>query len=210
MKVLLTYRHQVALIIVLVLHAVGLVGIAREPLGSLTALTPVNLWICGLVVIVVHLIEARQDLWRFVVVFLGGFLVECLGVQTGIPFGSYSYLENFGFQLWDTPLVIGMNWLVLSYCATHLWRQVTKSPWIAVLGGATMVGLDVLIECIAPVLRFWAFEGGTIPWQNYLSWFVLGTLACAVLVPGKAVRNPAAIVLLAVQALFFASLVLLL
>lgn len=204
------YKHLIALVIVVVLHAVGLVGISLDPQGDFTSLTPVNLWICGLVVVAIHLLESSEDAWRFVLVFVGGFLVECLGVNTGVPFGSYTYLENFGFQLWETPLVIGMNWLVLSYCATHFWRRLKAGRWVAVLGGATMVGLDFLIERIAPALKFWVFEGGDIPWQNYMSWFILGTGACALLSPSASVRNPAAIVLLLVQAAFFTVLALIL
>ena len=33
-----------------------------------------------------------------------------------------------------------------------------------------MIFLDLLIEPIAPVLDFWAFEGENAPLQNYIGW----------------------------------------
>jgi putative membrane protein len=36
-----------------------------------------------------------------------------------------------------------------------------------------MTGIDVLIEPVAVDLGFWSWQGGDIPWTNYLCWFVV-------------------------------------
>jgi len=47
-------------------------------------------------------------------VFLIGFSVEGIGVATGVLSGSYSYGSAFGFKLFKTPIMIGVNWLFLA------------------------------------------------------------------------------------------------
>ena len=42
-------------------------------------------------------------------VFLGGFFIEAIGVSTGIIFGSYQYGEALGPKIFHTPLLIGLN-----------------------------------------------------------------------------------------------------
>ena len=36
-----------------------------------------------------------------------------------------------------------------------------------------MVLLDIMIEPVAIELDFWQWEGGNIPLQNYLMWFIV-------------------------------------
>jgi len=47
-------------------------------------------------------------------VFLIGFSVEGIGVATGVLSGSYSYGSAFGFKLFKTLIMIGVNWLFLA------------------------------------------------------------------------------------------------
>jgi putative membrane protein len=42
-----------------------------------------------------------------------------------------------------------------------------------IVGVGLMIFLDLLIEPIAPVLDFWAFDGGEAPLQNYIGWVVV-------------------------------------
>ena len=72
--------------------------------------------------------------------------------------------------------------------------------------GVVMVGIDALIEPLAPALGFWAFEQHPVPAANFVSWWILGTVAGAALSRTQPVRNPTALVLLAMQVLFFVAL----
>ena len=106
-------------------------------------------------------------------VFLIGFSVEALGVATGILFGSYAYGIPFGFKLFDTPVMIGVNWLFLALSSYGIVQYCTKNKLLLVLAPPfLMVGLDFLVEPVAMKLEFWGWENDVIPLQNYVMWFV--------------------------------------
>ncbi|MBK9076996.1 MAG: carotenoid biosynthesis protein [Flavobacteriales bacterium] len=98
--------------ILVILYTVGLVGLAGPWTEDLVYLTPYNLLItAGLL-----LWQARPDArtWAFaLLVFVSSYLVETLGVHTGVIFGTYWYGDVLGAKLFDTPLLIGVNWLIL-------------------------------------------------------------------------------------------------
>jgi len=45
------------------------------------------------------------------IIFIVGYLVEVIGVNTGILFGHYGYSLQMGPALLGTPLVMGISWL---------------------------------------------------------------------------------------------------
>jgi putative membrane protein len=144
--------------------------------------------------------------------FLVGFGAEVVGVNTGFPFGTYFYGTVLGPQLWNTPILIGINWTLVTYCSNEVLRRVSPawSPkWALVLLGALLPTLlDVLIEPVAIRLVFWSWAGGMPPIQNYIGWFAVSliiSLAYHFWMPGR-LRNPVAAVLLGLQWLFFAVL----
>lgn len=208
-EMLWKYRHAMSIGLVVIMHAVGLTSILLDPESPLLPLTPVNLWLCGSVAVLMHGLEARKDLIWMLAVYTLGFGIECVGVNTGWPFGTYTYLQNFGAQAWGTPWVIGMNWLLLALGSVTFLRRWTKHRMLLALGtGVVMVGIDALIEPLAPALRFWAFEQHPVPAANYVSWWVLGTIAGALLARTKPVSNPTSVVLLGLQVVFFLALLL--
>jgi putative membrane protein len=117
--------------------------------------------------------------------FLAAFSLEYVGVNTGLIFGKYAYGESLGIKVGSTPLLIGVNWIIVVYSSLHLVQTVSKKLNIklnallaSAIGGFLMVLLDVLIEPIAPKLDFWAFENLAVPIQNYTAWFFFGFMFC--------------------------------
>jgi bisanhydrobacterioruberin hydratase len=54
--------------------------------------------------------EAKWDLktlTAFVLVYISGFVIESVGVNTGLIFGEYIYGGTLGYQIFETPLIIG-------------------------------------------------------------------------------------------------------
>ena len=203
------YRHAMGMGLVIIMHAVGLTSILLDPESPLLPLTPVNLWLCGGAAVFLHLVAVKKDILWMLAVYVLGFGIECVGVNTGWPFGTYAYLPNFGAQAWGTPWVIGMNWLLLALGSVTLLRRWTHHWMLLALGtGLVMVGIDALIEPLAPALGFWAFEQHPVPAANYVSWWILGTIAGALLARTKPVSNPTAVVLLGLQVVFFVVLLL--
>ncbi|NLF41901.1 MAG: carotenoid biosynthesis protein [Bacteroidales bacterium] len=105
---------------------------------------------------------------------VSGFLVEVAGVQTSLVFGSYQYGSALGFKLFDTPLMIGINWFMLVYCFWAIVSMIHVPSWLRVPLAATMMLVyDIILEPVAMRLDMWSWENDTIPLQNYLAWFVI-------------------------------------
>lgn len=138
-------------------------------------------------------------------VILAGFFVEVAGVSTGQVFGEYQYGNNLGPRLFDTPLLIGLNWWMLIYIVSQLTRRTTLDSFSQlIIGAAIMTGYDVFLEPVAIATGMWNWSGHGVPIQNYLAWFVISFLFLGVfrwIKPGY--NNPVAVRLLTVQLLFF-------
>ena len=109
-----------------------------------------------------------------------GIGVEWIGVHTGSLFGDYYYGKNFGPKLDGIPLLIGVNWALLTFTTHVIAKSIFKSP-IAIIatGAALMVGVDYFLEQICDFAGFWHFEGGA-DWFNYLCWFIIAAALHAV------------------------------
>lgn len=121
--------------------------------------------------------ELRSFFTFGIIAFLYGFIVELIGVKTGFIFGNYEYGKTLGFKLFDIPLVIGVNWLMLAYlsgiCTENIgknWHFLLKSVFSACI----MLALDFFIEPVAMKYDFWQWQGGEIPIKNYVGWLICG------------------------------------
>lgn len=198
-------RHAVAA--VLVLHLVGLVALATPLAPWVLPLTPLNLVLTALAMIVFSELDRRTVALALLLGTLGYF-VEVLGVHTGRVFGTYAYGDVLGLKVANVPLLIGLNWSMLVFALGVPLARLQWPVWLKVLTGSTaMVALDVLIEPVAMHLGFWNWEGGVIPVQNYVAWGAVSAVFFALyfLVPVRR-ENPVAQSVIAAQVLFFAGL----
>ncbi len=202
-----TNKDKLAIAILVVLYAVGIAALWFRVHPDFIRLTPFNLLISMGLMLWRHPEQGRA-LWAFTAVcYLVGFLVEMAGVQTGVIFGQYQYGTVLGPKILGTPLIIGINWVILVYASgVTVNRAMGKAPfWIRVaLAAAVMVVLDVLIEPVAVAFGFWNWAGGVIPLQNYLAWYALAFVLIALFNKRHdEVFNKVAVVLLILQFLFF-------
>jgi len=162
----------------LVIHFFGVLVISFADLDFFAGFTPLNLLLSGLLILgAVKESEFKKVLLFALFSFSIGYGVEVLGTQTGFPFGEYWYLHNLGPKLIAVPLMIGVNWFVLAYSSALWAARWTAQPILrAFIASGLMVGLDFFIEPLSAILGFWAWEGNSIPPQNYLAWFVVALL----------------------------------
>ncbi len=148
----------------------------------------------------------------FSLILLSGFFIEILGVQTGIIFGEYTYGKGLGWKLWDTPLIIGLNWLLLVYTtATFTQKIKTRNIIRIALGAGMMLIYDVVMEQVALRMDMWTWKDGIIPIENYMAWFVIASLFHALIqFTGIKVRNKLSETVLIAQFVFFVILFILL
>lgn len=145
----------------------------------------------------------------FAAIFILSFVTEMIGVQTGLVFGHYDYGKALGPAIMGTPLIIGLNWLMLVYCTNVIVKKFSGNDLvISVVGGLLMVAYDLVLEQAAPELGMWSWKGGEIPLQNYLSWFVFAFLFHLLIQKTKVqIKNPLAIPVFVIQFVFFVALV---
>lgn len=201
---------QIIIIVLTVLYVVGIIGLSLPMFPEFVKLTPANLILSFVLVMYFHEPQSLR-LWGFVLLcFAVGFGVEVLGVNYGLLFGDYAYGPVLGFQIADTPFLIGINWVLLVYSSGvtvnflfHRLSRILK----ALLGATFMVALDYWIEPVAVQLNFWYWEEMEIPLQNYAAWWGVGLLlhlAFQELLPGA--DNKVGVVLFFLQWLFFVTL----
>lgn len=172
------YKLSAALAVLVIFHCVGLWGMLfSSDVASFQKLTPLNLILTNVLLFAFH----RN--WNFtfilfaVVVAVVGFMAEVVGVHTGLLFGNYTYGASLGTKVWEVPLLIGLNWLMLVYTTGHIANQLKVPKLIkALIGAALMVLLDFLIEPVAMKYDFWDWKDAVIPASNFAGWLVLAFL----------------------------------
>jgi bisanhydrobacterioruberin hydratase len=214
-------KCQIATAIAILFHVVGFIGIALVKNDFIIRSTPFNLFLMfGLLIWTQK--EKNSSFWIFLAItFLLGLAVEIIGVNTQLLFGEYSYGKILGYQLYNVPIVIGLNWFVIIYCCgigihSLLLKAINKlaeekaAPRAALkaisvmVDGATLaVFFDWLMEPVATVLGYWQWKG-SIPLYNYACWFVIAMVMLALFhFLNFKKENKFAVHLLLIQTLFF-------
>ncbi len=122
-------------------------------------------------------VRSLRDYILFFLIFLIGYFAEFLGVNYQILFGKYAYGETLGIKIYGVSLIIGLNWLLLAVTTRAVVTRFINNNWIIVLlASLLMVGIDYLIEPVAPTLDFWRFEENPVPFSNYRDWFFVAVL----------------------------------
>jgi putative membrane protein len=170
-------KSHYTLAVVFILHAVGVAGFNSEWKDYFQLLTPLNLLISIIALLLFQ--EGKNALFWITAVgiYVAGFGVEWLGVKTGQIFGVYEYGATLGLKLDGIPLMIGVNWLMLALVSAGVTSRMPL-PWFmkAIVAAALMVFLDFLIEPVAMAFDMWNWDGMVIPIQNYIAWYVIALM----------------------------------
>lgn len=199
------WRLWLSLFMLMVFYGVGFWGFSGNHPMEFARLTWVNLLVSCFFVFFPMEKPTGKEMLVMISVFVLGFTVEVVGVMTGALFGEYHYGSNLGVKLYEVPLVIGLNWLMLVYASQAVAASVF-SHWllVAFTGAILMTGMDFLIEPVAIKLDYWQWKDGIIPNRNFIWWFIFGFIFQVMMVKAFRVnRNPAAIVLFILQAALF-------
>lgn len=166
-------RLNILLTIIVIFHTVGIVGLLSEDRAYFLSLSPLNLGLAMVCLLLAHRLSLKL-LFDVLLVGTLGFTAEWIGVHTGWLFGEYSYGSNLGTQLFDIPVMIAVNWAMLSFAAIACVIKLRVPVFVkAVLSALLMTLLDVLIEPVAISSDFWSWKHGEIPFYNYVCWFLI-------------------------------------
>jgi uncharacterized membrane protein len=215
------YR-KITFFVICLMYLSGTIGLlipSSQPYFQL--FSSFNLWVSLILLLFFHQDFNRSFIITSIVIILIGFFIEVSGVHTGMIFGKYWYGHTLGTQLFNVPLVIGANWLLLVYCSIIVTQNfsiflekktsqnfpfnhtITKAFFASIL----MVCLDYLIEPVAIRLDFWHWQNEKIPTQNFIAWFLISFGMNYFFIKSKFLKiNPLAPLLLFLQFLFFLSI----
>lgn len=201
-------KNRVFTILIVVWYLVGIAGFIIQPLRQLfQQMTPVGMVMAAALLIYFHEPKNLKSWLVFAGIVLVCFVAEMIGVNTHLLFGNYQYGIALGLKLWDTPIVIGLNWLVLIYCISSLTKTIRDQWYFPLAGASAMVAFDWLMEPVATATGMWNWADGNIPMKNYMDWFLIsGFLFLMIRILKVEFNNRFAELLFAMQVVFFLAL----
>ncbi|MFM7661433.1 MAG: carotenoid biosynthesis protein, partial [Bacteroidota bacterium] len=179
LKIMKVSSHPILIItILIVLYMVGLVGILfPQTRGVVLPLSSVNLFLGFLLLLYSEKKSIKSLLIFMVIAFIIGFCFELIGVQTGILFGNYSYGTNLGIKFIGVPLIIGLNWAVLTVTSASITEGFSENiVFRMVINSLIMVLFDFFMEPVAMKFDFWSWHSNEIPVYNYVCWFLISVI----------------------------------
>ncbi len=175
-KRILSEKTYSSFALIVIFHIVGLVGFTNDPLVNLfKVLVPFHLLLMLGIVLWNNTSWNKQFIIFSTLILFFSFIAEMIGTNTGLIFGEYSYGKTLGLKLWNTPLLIAVNWyvLVLGVGSVLSYLHLKSNLVVAAIGASILTLLDALIEPIAIKFDYWQWNMIEVPVQNYLAWWVL-------------------------------------
>lgn len=199
-------NEKYAILLLGAMHLAGIIGLALPDTRELfKLLVPFNLLTNAALILWFHQEWNKKFILALAIVMLVGYWVEVIGVHTQMIFGSYWYKTTLGYKVFDVPLLIAINWLVVIYTTSALVAEFAiPKPLQVLLATSLTVGLDYLIEPIAIAYDFWDWKDGTVPLQNYVGWFLVAFFLHSLLIylPFRK-NNKVAVALYVYEVVFF-------
>ncbi|MGF7140413.1 carotenoid biosynthesis protein [Roseimarinus sediminis] len=193
----------------IIFYIVGIAGFLIPASRDLFEhLIPVSLTINIFMLLLFHSNFNWLHVLFFLAVAVFTIAIEALGVHTGWLFGEYFYGDSIPVKVFDTPVFIGINWLVLSYGAVTLVRSKRwLKNFVPLAAALLMTGFDFVMEPVAMKTGMWHWMFNEVPIQNYIMWFIVSTvIASGFELFRIETRNRVAGVIFVLQLVFFAVL----
>ena len=114
-------------------------------------------------------------------------LLELVGSNTGVPFGTYDYSTLLQPQIVGVPLVVPFAWFAMAIPAREVVRALgAQRGWQRVFcGAAALTAWDVFLDpqMVAEGYWLWATDGWYrgIPLTNYGGWMIGGAVVMTIL-----------------------------
>jgi putative membrane protein len=201
-----TYKSYFLYFLILV-YVSGSIGFVMNP-AFFSPFTPYTLlFTCFVFLIHIPVADKKFLLAFFTIAFLG-YIIEVIGVKTGLIFGKYSYGDGLGIKLLEVPLIISINWAMLICAGIRIVSSIFANKITVLAVAALLVTLiDLLIEQVAPKLDFWQFESGLPGIHNYLGWIGVAFFISYFFYPILIKSNrTVSLIILILQIIFFTSL----
>jgi bisanhydrobacterioruberin hydratase len=191
----------------ILVYVSGSIGFVINP-SFFSPFTPYTLLLTCFVFLIHSPLADKKFIIAFFSIAFLSFIIEVIGVKTGLIFGKYSYGNGLGIKLLDVPLIISINWAMLICAGIRVVSSIFANKITVLIVAALLVtGIDLLIEQVAPKLDFWQFESGLPSLHNYLGWigvaFFISYFFYPTIIKGN---RTVSLIILILQIIFFTSL----
>ncbi|MHC1707058.1 MAG: carotenoid biosynthesis protein [Bacteroidales bacterium] len=186
-------------------YLIGIIGLNLPLTQSLfEKLVPLSLLISIGLLAFYHKDWSLRFLAGVSVIWVLSFLIEVAGVSTAAIFGQYFYGSGLGPKVFGTPLLIGINWLILVYSVFHMLKEKLKGLSLIFTAALILVIFDIALEPVAVHFSWWIWPTGYVPLQNYFAWYLTSALLLFIMMKsGPQHKNPLAGWILITQFVFF-------
>lgn len=169
-----TRTEQYLRILLYLVFAVGIAGhVFAVSRNLMISITPVFLFTVQIFVFSNEIKNRKMISW-FAFAFAISFVLEIIGVKTGLIFGKYEYSDVLGVKMFGVPLIIGLNWIFVTAGAIKIADLLKiKNPFLPAF---LTVLFDFILEPAAVFLNYWQWENSVIPMQNYAAWFIISLI----------------------------------
>lgn len=168
-------KKDVSIVIIGISHLLLLIGLLNPSLTSISLrLIPLYLLLMLSLLIYSHRDKNKDFKLCLLVTFLAGFLIEVIALNTGFIFGSFQFGDTLGFRLAGVPLMSGVLWTLLIYSTgiAIAYLKIQNHAIRSLIGAFALVLMDILIEPVALRYDYWNWTELSVPFQNYVAWFV--------------------------------------
>jgi putative membrane protein len=154
----LVFSFRNTTIFFIIFYLVGFLGILFVQTRPIFIwLTPFAIILSLLAFLIFHEPKINLKLvFALLLIYFLGYFIEVIGVNSGLIFGHYQYGAGLGTKILNTPLFIGLNWVMLIYASSSLLNSILIHPVLKVIfSSSIMVVYDLIIEQIAPKMDMW-------------------------------------------------------
>jgi len=212
-------RSAIATSLAIIFHAFGAAGLVFMNTLVFNRATIFNLILMLLLLLWTQPGKEKSFYRFFFYCFFIGMTLEIIGRNTGLIFGGYTYGSVLGPQLIKVPVLIGINWFILTVCIgaflDKFWPARSSAfpqhrkkigTFIKIFAGAILFVLfDLVMEGPAVKLGYWQWTNdGLPPAFNSHCWFVSGFILLWIRNKMEFAKdNQFAVNLIGIQFLFF-------
>jgi putative membrane protein len=128
---------------------------------------------------------SRRTLLFFALTAVVSYLLEEIGVRTGLVYGRYHYSDMLGVKLGSVPMLIPLAWFMMIYpswiVARAILRGIDTTTWtgivaLALVAAITMTAWDTVMDPGMSASGNWVWEQGGayfgVPLLNYAGWLL--------------------------------------
>ena len=156
----------------------GFFGVLSDQKDFFLSTSPFAILISFILLILNYNFRQKGFFTALISIIIIGFLVEFLGVNYDLFFGSYEYGNNLGYKIGGVPIIMSINWLVLIFLTGSFTEKIIPNslPLKVIFASLLMVFIDIFLEICAPKLDYWKFNEEIVPMSNYNSWFIISAI----------------------------------